>query len=121
MNLKDVLLCGGFSLALPIGQTLFKFAAVNNERLSGPLVMRLVTNVPLLGALFGTQNNARTRKELLVLITPHVIRTTTDATNLTADLEQALPNAATVPAELATMPQNTAADPNQALRSKIQQ
>ncbi len=50
MNLKDVLLCGGFSLALPIGQTLFKFAAVNNEKLSGPLVMRLVTNLPLLGA-----------------------------------------------------------------------
>ncbi len=50
MNLKDILLCGGFSLALPIGQTLFKFAAVNNEKLSGPLIMRLITNLPLLGA-----------------------------------------------------------------------
>ena len=50
MNLKDVALCAGFSLALPIGQTLFKFAAVNNARLTGPLLMRLVTNVPLIGA-----------------------------------------------------------------------
>jgi drug/metabolite transporter (DMT)-like permease len=48
--LKDALLCVGFSLALPVGQTLFKFAAVNNARLSGPLVVKLVTNVPLIGA-----------------------------------------------------------------------
>ena len=46
----DVLLCAGFSLALPIGQTLFKFAAVNNARLQGPLVVKLLTNVPLIGA-----------------------------------------------------------------------
>ena len=50
MKLADVVLCAGFSLALPIGQTLFKFAAVNNARLSGPLVMRLLTNAPLIGA-----------------------------------------------------------------------
>jgi drug/metabolite transporter (DMT)-like permease len=50
VNLKDALLCAGFALALPLGQTLFKFAALNNERLSGPLLMRLVTNLPLLGA-----------------------------------------------------------------------
>ena len=50
MTLKDALLCGGFSLALPVGQTLFKFAAVNNAKLQGPLLVKLVTNVPLLGA-----------------------------------------------------------------------
>ena len=50
MILKDALLCGGFSLALPVGQTLFKFAAVNNARLQGPLLVKLVTNVPLIGA-----------------------------------------------------------------------
>ena len=50
MTLKDVLLCAGFSIALPIGQTLFKFAAIKNETLSGPLVLRLATNAPLIGA-----------------------------------------------------------------------
>ena len=50
MNLKDALLCGGFALALPIGQTLFKFAAVNQARLQGPLIVKLLTNVPLIGA-----------------------------------------------------------------------
>jgi drug/metabolite transporter (DMT)-like permease len=48
--LKDALLCAGFSLALPIGQTLFKFAAVNDARLHGPVVVRLLTNAPLIGA-----------------------------------------------------------------------
>jgi drug/metabolite transporter (DMT)-like permease len=48
--LKDVLLCSGFSLALPIGQTLFKFAAENNARLHGPLIVKLLTNWPLIGA-----------------------------------------------------------------------
>ncbi|MBS0334450.1 MAG: hypothetical protein JSS35_16905 [Proteobacteria bacterium] len=50
MTWKDMLLCAGFSLALPVGQTLFKFAAVANARLSGPLILRLVTNLPLIGA-----------------------------------------------------------------------
>ena len=50
MILKDALLCAGFSLALPVGQTLFKFAAVNNARLTGPLIVRLATNLPLVGA-----------------------------------------------------------------------
>ena len=50
MILKDALLCVGFSLALPVGQTLFKFAAVNNARLQGPLLVKLITNAPLLGA-----------------------------------------------------------------------
>lgn len=47
---KEALLCAGFSVALPIGQTLFKSAALYNERLSGNLILRLVTNWPLIGA-----------------------------------------------------------------------
>jgi drug/metabolite transporter (DMT)-like permease len=50
MTLKEMALCAGFSLALPIGQTLFKYAAVNHERLHGPLIVRLLSNPPLLGA-----------------------------------------------------------------------
>ena len=50
MKLADAALCAGFSLALPIGQTLFKFAAEQNAKMSGPLVLRLATNAPLIGA-----------------------------------------------------------------------
>ena len=78
-------------------------------------------NIPVLGALFGTQNNQRARKELPVIITPHVVRTESDAAELTADLRDALPNAAAVPAELAPMPLSSAADPNAYLRSQVPQ
>lgn len=50
MTLRDVLLCTGFSLALPMGQIMFKWAAVTSERLTGPLPIRLLTNLPLMGA-----------------------------------------------------------------------
>jgi general secretion pathway protein D len=76
-------------------------------------------NVPLLGDLFSTQNNQRSRTELLVLITPHVIRTTTDAAAFTADLRAALPDASGVPAALVTQPAASTADPDARLRSQI--
>lgn len=50
MNLKDAALCAGFAIALPIGQTLFKAAALYNARLTGPLPLRLIGNWPLIGA-----------------------------------------------------------------------
>ena len=40
MTWKDALLCAGFSLALPTGQVMFKWAAITNERLTGPLLLR---------------------------------------------------------------------------------
>ena len=51
MNPRDMLLCAGFSLALPIGQLMFKFAATQHARQTGPMLMRLATNGPLIGAL----------------------------------------------------------------------
>lgn len=46
-----MLLCAGFSLALPIGQTMFKWAAVYQERQAGPMLVRMVTNPALAAAL----------------------------------------------------------------------
>jgi len=50
LKLADFLLCAVFSIALPIGQVMFKFAALYNARQDGPLLMRMATNYPLLGA-----------------------------------------------------------------------
>jgi multidrug transporter EmrE-like cation transporter len=50
LTLKDLGLCVACAIALPIGQTFFKWAAVYNAQLTGPLVMRLATNYPLIGA-----------------------------------------------------------------------
>lgn len=47
---KDALLCTGFAVALPIGQAIFKWAALYNDTLSGNIVVRLISNGPLIGA-----------------------------------------------------------------------
>ena len=50
MTLKDILLCAGFSMALPIGQTMFKWAALADAGRPGPFLLRVITNWPLIGA-----------------------------------------------------------------------
>ncbi|MBU1378772.1 MAG: EamA family transporter [Alphaproteobacteria bacterium] len=50
MTPKDMALCSVFAVALPLGQMLFKWGAVYNERLSGPFLARVIVNYPLIGA-----------------------------------------------------------------------
>ncbi|WP_293380801.1 EamA family transporter [Phenylobacterium sp. SCN 70-31] len=50
MSPKDMALCATLALAMPLGQMLFKWGAVLNARLEGPLVLRILQNGPLLGA-----------------------------------------------------------------------
>ena len=50
MSPKDMALCSVFAVALPLGQMLFKWGAVYNERLSGPFLARVMVNYPLIGA-----------------------------------------------------------------------
>jgi general secretion pathway protein D len=108
-------------IAVQDGQTIGLAGLISDSDSHGNSGIPYLKNIPLLGDLFATQNNMRTRKELLVLITPHVIRTQSDAANLTADLEQALPNAAAVPNALATLPSPGSSDPDATLRSRIPQ
>jgi general secretion pathway protein D len=72
-------------------------------------------DVPLLGSLVSTQNNNRTRTELLVLITPHVIHDQRDARALTEDLRTSLSHAGLVPQELNALPLSGSTNPNAVL------
>jgi general secretion pathway protein D len=65
----------------------------------------------VLGALFGQQSNSRTRNELLVLITPHVVHDQRDALAFTEDLREELPSAAAVPQYLHNLPISGSDDP----------
>ncbi|MBB5372216.1 type II secretion system secretin GspD [Acidocella aromatica] len=76
-------------------------------------------NLPWIGAAFGSQTNNRTRQELLVLITPHVIRTQQQALDLTEDMQQALPQAAAVPGALRNTPTDNSDDPNLRLENRL--
>lgn len=76
-------------------------------------------DIPLLGALVSQQNNNRSRTELLVLITPHVMHDQRDARALTEDLREQLPNAAAVPDALQKLPLSGSPDPSQDLRKRL--
>jgi general secretion pathway protein D len=69
-------------------------------------------DIPLLGTFFSTQNNTRTRTELLVLITPHVVHDQRDARALTEDLRSQLINAGLIPQQLQRKGHPGLANPN---------
>ena len=73
----------------------------------------------MIGALAGTQTNTRTRTELLILITPHVIRDQSDMRKLSEDMRDALSRAAAVPLISKTEPVSGSDDPNRRLRARI--
>lgn len=50
MSWKDMLLCSAFAVALPIGQVLFKWAAIYSARQEGPFLLKAAQNYPLIGA-----------------------------------------------------------------------
>ena len=50
MTPKDLALCLVFALALPIGQVMFKWAAMRHASLTGPIFERLLQNPQLFGA-----------------------------------------------------------------------
>ncbi len=76
-------------------------------------------DVPLLGTLLGNQDNTRTRTELLVLLTPHVLHDQRDARALTEDLREQLPRAAAAVYDLQDMQANGSSDPQAHLRRRI--
>lgn len=50
MTAKDAAMCAVFAMALPLGQAMFKGAALYHAKLQGGFVVRLVQNWPLMGA-----------------------------------------------------------------------
>jgi hypothetical protein len=48
--LKDMLLCLGFSFALPAGQMLFKWGADYSRGIQGNFIAKVIFNYPLIGA-----------------------------------------------------------------------
>ena len=101
------------------GQTVGLAGLITDDVSRGNSGIPWLKDIPLLGALAGTQNNQRTRTELLVLITPHVIYDQHEARALTEDMREQLINAALVPQELQGLPASGSADPDRALRQNV--
>jgi general secretion pathway protein D len=95
------------------GQTVGLAGLIRDNVTEGNSGTPFLKDVPLVGSLFGTQDNTRTRTELLVLITPHVIHDQRDARALTDDLREMLRSAGLVPQQLQAKPTTGLAFPNE--------
>jgi general secretion pathway protein D len=76
-------------------------------------------DIPVLGLLAGTQTNTRSRTELLILLTPHVLHDQRDARALTEDLREQLPRAAAMPYEVNHLKPDGSSDPTENLRKRL--
>jgi len=84
------------SVAVSDGQTIVLGGLIQDSRTQNKNGVPFLQDIPVLGWLFGTHSNELTRTELIVLITPHVIRSSDDARAITQELRQAVPM--TIPA-----------------------
>lgn len=106
-------------VAVQDGQTIGLAGLIRDNSSTGNSGLPWLRNVPVLGSLFGSQDNRRQRTELLVLITPRVIHDQRDARALTEDLRAQLPNAAAVPGQLNTLRPSGPSDPQLRVRRRL--
>jgi general secretion pathway protein D len=63
---------------------------IRDNSTSGKTGVPLLQDVPLVGKLFGTNRAENTRTELLVVLTPRVVRTDIDIREVSEDLRDRL-------------------------------
>jgi general secretion pathway protein D len=69
----------GSRVAVRSGEALVLGGLIKDGSTAGSLGIPLLSRIPVIGALFGTQTQDSNRTELLVVITPRVVRTPYDA------------------------------------------
>jgi len=79
------------SIAVQDGQTVALGGLISDTRTDSHTGIPWLGDVPVVGALFSTTSNDVDRTELLVLITPHVIRDQKTAQDVTDELRSKLP------------------------------
>ena len=80
------------TLAVQDGETVAIAGLIRDSNTSGRSGIPWLSEIPLIGALFGTTKRTANRTELLILITPHVIRTPDRFQEMTQDLKDSLRN-----------------------------
>jgi general secretion pathway protein D len=99
-------------VAVQDGQTIGMAGLITDNVSNGNGGIPFLKDIPILGLLVSTQDNSRTRSELLVLITPHVVHDQRDARALTEDLRSQLIDAGLVPQQLQRRGSPGVANPN---------
>jgi general secretion pathway protein D len=80
------------SLIIRDGQTVGMGGMISDHQDESKSRVPLLGDIPILGALFGTTTNNMRRSELIVFLTPKVIRTLPTAAELTLEFKRALRN-----------------------------
>ena len=99
-------------VAVQDGQTVGLAGLIRDSDTQDNSGVPVLKDIPLLGSLVSSQTNQRDRTELLLLITPHVVRDQRDARALTEDLRGTLTNAGLVRQQLQAKPPHGSANPN---------
>ncbi len=76
----------GSKVAIRSGETLVLGGLIRDNRTNGSSGVPILHDIPVLGALFGTKNLNDRRTELLVIITPRVVRSDQDAREVSTEL-----------------------------------
>jgi len=80
------------TVALQTGETVALGGLIRDRQSESESGLPLLSDIPLLGNLFKTTTNKAARTELIVLLTPRVVRNSQDARDLTNELRRRLPN-----------------------------
>lgn len=72
------------------GETIGLAGLISDNKSVGNSGIPFLREIPVLGALFSTQNNTDVRTELLVLITPQVVHDDREARGITEELKRKL-------------------------------
>lgn len=80
------------SISVQNGETIALGGLIRDRRTSGDSGIPVLKDIPLFGNLFKTTTDIDTRTELLVLITPRVVRTQVDIRRVTDELRERLRN-----------------------------
>lgn len=75
-------------VAVQSGQTVLLGGFISEDNTQSEQGVPGLSNIPIIGRLFGTTNNDKRRTELVVLITPRVIQSEIDAAELTREYQE---------------------------------
>jgi general secretion pathway protein D len=85
------------SVAVQDGETVALGGLIKNEIQKGRSTIPFLGSIPVIGHLFGDTTGGLIRTELVVLITPHVVRAPVDAQAITRELREKIEEAAPPP------------------------
>ena len=80
------------------GETLVMGGLISDNTTTDKSGLPILSSIPVLGALFGTQTKSRNRTELLVVITPRVVRSDQELREVTSEMRERMKALSTIDA-----------------------